>query len=288
MIELPEQVREALSGRRAMIAFAAANLVFLLLDVAIAHSAFFRSRAELIPLFVSGAGGPLALLVALLPRSAWSRGLLWIVAAAALGTGIAGLILHVGAESLMQPTLHRLVYSAPVIAPLSYAGLGVLLLAAEHARDELQRGRWVELLTGLGLFGNFALCLLDHAQNGFWAPIEWLSVAAGALGGLAFVTSAAAREERVNERLFLWIVLALMAGTGVLGAALHLRAVLASTAASLLQRVQYGAPVFAPLLYVDLAVLGAMGLLARASPSRGASVVAGFGRGQEHPGRTGA
>jgi hypothetical protein len=276
MIELPEPVREALSGRKALIAFAAANLVFLLLDVAIAHSAFLHSRAELIPLFVSGVGGPLALLVALVPRSGWSRGVLWIAAAAAVATGIAGLILHVGAESLMRPTLHRLVYSAPVIAPLSYAGLGVLLLAAEHARDELQRGRWVELLTGLGLFGNFALCLLDHAQNGFWAPIEWLSVAAGALGGLAFVTAAAAREERVNERLFLWIVVALMAGTGMLGAALHLRAVLASTAPSLLQRVQYGAPAFAPLLYVDLAVLGAIGLLARASPSRGTSVVAGI------------
>jgi hypothetical protein len=272
MIDLPEQVREALSGRRALIAFAAANLVFLLLDVAIAHSAFYRSRAELIPLFVSGVGGPIALLVALVPRSAWSRGLLWIAAAAALATGVTGLVLHVGAESLMRPTLQRLVYSAPVVAPLSYTGLGLLLLAAEHAREELQRARWVALLTGLGLLGNFALCLVDHAQNGFWAKIEWLSVAAGALGGLAFVTAAAMREMRVNERMFLWIVLALMAGTGVLGAALHLRAVLESTAPSLLQRVQYGAPVFAPLLYVDLAALGAMALLGRVSPSRAASV----------------
>ena len=48
-------------------------------------------------------------------------------------------------------------------------------------------------------------------------------------------------------------------------------AVLASTGASLLQRVQHGAPTFAPLLYVDLAVLGATGLLARASPSAVAS-----------------
>jgi len=191
-------------------------------------------------------------------------------------------------EALATELVCVLRYKYHAIAAVGIDSESVKKEFAEHARDELQRGRWVELLTGLGLFGNFALCLLDHAQNGFWAPIEWLSVAAGALGGLAFVTSAAAREERVNERLFLWIVLALMAGTGVLGAALHLRAVLASTAASLLQRVQYGAPVFAPLLYVDLAVLGAMGLLARASPSRGASVVAGFGRGQDLPGRTGA
>src|SRR6202022_4927925 len=151
-----------------------------------------------------------ALLAPPLPRSAWSRGLLWIVAAAALATGIAGLVLHVGAESLMRPTLHRLVYSAPVIAPLSYAGLGVLLLAAEHARDELQRGRWVELLTGLGLFGNFALCLLDHARNGFWAPVEWVSVAAGALGGLSLCAAAAAREAPAAERGFLWPALVLM------------------------------------------------------------------------------
>jgi len=263
MIELPEAAREALSGRRALIAFTASNLLFLLLDVAIAHSAFLRSRAEFIPLYVSGIAGPVALLVALVPQTAWSRGLLWVAAAASMATGFGGLVLHLGADSLVRPTLYRLVYSAPIIAPLSYAGLGALLLVAEHAKDDLQRGRWVELLTGLGLIANFVLCLLDHAQNGFWAPIEWVSVAAGALGGFAFLAAAAQREVRVEERQFLWIVLALMAGTGVLGSALHLRAVLASTGASLLDRVQYGAPIFAPLLYVDLAALGAIGLLAR-------------------------
>jgi hypothetical protein len=267
--ELPEALRSALSGRRAVLVFAAANLLFLLLDVAIAHSSFYRSRAELIPLFVSVLAGPLALAVAFLPREGWTRGILWIAAAAAIATGIVGLVLHLGAGALTQPTLQRLVYSAPIIAPLAYSGLGLLLLVGEHAAGDDLRGRLVQGLAGLGLLGNFLLCLLDHAQNGFWAPVEWLSVAAGAVGGLAFGGAALLAEEKPQERSFLWIVALLMAVTGLLGAALHLRSVIATPTGTWLERVQYGAPIFAPLLFVDLAALGAIGLLARGGELRG-------------------
>ena len=141
------------------------------------------------------------------------------------------------------------------------------MLVAEHAAAA-PRGRLIELLAGLGLFGNFALCLLDHAQNGFWAPVEWGSVAAGALGGLALCTAAASSEERPQERRFLWIVLGSMVATAALGATLHLRGLLEATGQPLLEKLQYGPPLFAPMLFADLAALGALGMLARSHGER--------------------
>lgn len=271
MNELPAAAVAALSGRRAAILFAAANLLFLLVDVALAHSAFLRSRAELVPLAVSAIAGPVTVVLAFLPNGVWPRLLLWTVAGGCMATGVVGTLLHLGAESLVRPTLHGLVYSAPIIAPLSYAGLGVLLLAAEHLRNDSARGRAIELLAGLGLLGNFVLCLLDHARNGFWAPVEWVSVAAGAIGGVALSAAAAVPEERPGERRFLWVLLAALVATAVLGSALHLHADLTAAGGTLLQRFQYGAPIFAPMLFADLAVLGALGLLTRVRPRPEAS-----------------
>jgi hypothetical protein len=253
-------IAEALSGRRAALLFGAFNLLFLFVDVALAHSSFQRSRAEYIPLVVSAVGGGIVLVCAIF-TGPLTRTWLWIVSLACVATGVLGLRLHFGSEAHL--TLHRLVYSAPLIAPLSYAGLGFLLLAAEHAPGPVQRGRMLQLLSGLGFFGNFALCLLDHAQNGFWAPVEWASVAAGALGGFALTTAALLPHETSGERRFVWGTLGLMTLVGLLGASLHLRANLQNPERPLLQRLQYGAPIFAPMLFVDLVVLGAMGLLAR-------------------------
>lgn len=260
-----DTVMRALAGRRAVLLFAAVNLLFLLPDVALAHSAFLASRAEFIPMWVSAVGGLLALTLAVMRlESLVVRAGLALVALVCLATGVAGMAFHLGSEALGKLSLHRLVYSAPIIAPLAYAGLGLLLLAGLFLRDGQQRGRAIELLAGLGLLGNFVLCLLDHAQNGFWAAVEWVSVVAGAVGGLSLVFAALVREERPGEQRFLWWVMAAMAVVGLLGAVFHVQADLGHEAhGELLDRLRYGAPVFAPLLFVDLAALGVLGMLTR-------------------------
>jgi hypothetical protein len=265
---LQQVVLEALASRRALLIFAAANLLFLLLDVGLAHSAYLHTRLEYVPLVTSVVGGTLAFVLGWLElnRPAVRIGLTF-VAALSLITGAWGLFLHLGAESLRKPTLYQLVYSAPIVAPLSYAGLGLLIAAAIYLPSSSARGRSAELLAGFGLFGNFILCLLDHARNGFWAPVEWVSVAAGAFGGVALVTEAAFSEGRRSERRFVWGTLAAMVAVAVLGTTLHLLADLRPQALSILERLRYGAPVFAPLLFGDLAALGALGLLSRSSAS---------------------
>lgn len=264
MTSIQQALLQVLAGQRALLVFAAANLLFLLADVGLAHSAYFHSPFEYVPLAVSAFGGTLAFILAWLSvEKGTVRAGLILVAAASIATGVWGLFLHLGSEILVRPTLHRLVYSAPTVAPLAYAGLGLLILAAVFVPSPIARGRCVEGLAGLGLLGNFLLCLLDHAQNGFWAPAEWLSVAAGAVGGVALIGRALTREDRSSERYFVWGVLAAMVAISVLGTTLHLAADLRPRNVSVLDRFRYGAPIFAPMLFADLAALGALGVLAR-------------------------
>ena len=73
--------------------------------------------------------------------------------------------------------------TAPFAAPLSYAGLGfLLLLNRTESPHSAGYGQWVTLLAAGGFAGNFALTLADHAQNGFFHASEWLAVLAAAFG----------------------------------------------------------------------------------------------------------
>lgn len=113
--------------------------------------------------------------------------------------------------------------------------------------------------TGFG--GNFALSLIDHAQNAFFYPTEWVPVVASALA----VGQLAAILLRRPTRWVLQVgfgVLALQVVTGFVGLGLHIAPLFSAEAAQtgLWDAVRYGPPVFAPLLFVDLSVLAALGL----------------------------
>ena len=113
--------------------FAVANLAFLTLDVFIAHSInAFHYPIERIPV-AFGVGGAAVLLVALAIdafdlRGRASRGAGYVVGAASILVGVAGLFLHLRSTFFDTQTLASLVYTAPFAAPLSFAGLGLLVL----------------------------------------------------------------------------------------------------------------------------------------------------------------
>jgi hypothetical protein len=115
--------------------------------------------------------------------------------------------------------------------------------------------------------GNFVLTLSDHAQNGFFSPAEWIGVVASAAAIGVLTAVVVVVDNRPLLRLCL-TVLALQVVVGLLGFGLHVAANLAQPASSLWDRFLYGAPAFAPLLFADLAILGALGLwgLERALP----------------------
>lgn len=151
-------------------------------------------------------------------------------------------------------------YAAPFIAPLSYAGVGLLLIMnrlTDHRTREWSL--WVMFLAWCGFCGNFVLSVIDHAQNGFFHASEWIPVASSALAVGFLLIPLFARVDRPFLQLCA-AILGLQALVGVTGFVLHGLADVNGTGPTLLDRIVYGAPILAPLLFADLVILAGIGL----------------------------
>ena len=159
--------------------FVCSNLAFLVLDVAIAHAVnAFARPAEWVPVAFAALGAAALVpgIVRMWRRGAPPGGADSSVGWAGVVTGVAGLLFHLQSQFFATTTLHSLVYSAPFVAPLSFAGLGLLLLANRMIpAGSAEWARWVLFLALGGFAGNFVLSLTDHAQNGFFNPLEWVA-----------------------------------------------------------------------------------------------------------------
>lgn len=255
--------------------FVAANLAVLAGDIVLAHSVnHFRIWAEYIPLYFS-ADAPLLLLVAILARWRWRSPDAWrdigfLIGGLSVLVGLAGVVFHLQSSFFAERTLRSLTYAAPFVAPLAYAGLGFLLILNRmvEARREDQPNpewaRWVILLATGGFFGNFILCLTDHATNGFFLKTEWIPVISSALAtGFLIVPVIQPVTRRYLDVCL--AVLGLQAVVGVLGFGLHLWMNYNTPGGSLFEKSVYGAPPMAPLLFPNLVGLALIGLWELAS-----------------------
>jgi hypothetical protein len=239
-----------------------ANVAFLGLDIAIAHAAnHFERGAEWAPIAFSAAGTLLLLPTALGARAAIYRVLEVVVALGAIALGVLGMILHLRSAFFEEQTFANLVYSAPFVAPLAYVAIGLLLLLVRIERPgSPEIGWWLLVLALGGFLGNLGLSLLDHAQNGFFRWTEWIPVVVAAFT-TAFLFVAWLRPEGAIIRAT-YAVLAVAAATGALGFVLHIAADWRRPATRLSERFLFGAPAFAPMLFTNVAVLGALALWA--------------------------
>jgi hypothetical protein len=241
--------------------FAAGNLAFLALDILFAHAANgFARPVEWLPIVFSLVA-PLVLLPGMISPQVYARmrTMEMAMGLGSIGVGVAGMLLHLHSAFFVSQSLHALVYTAPFVAPLSYVGLGLLVLLS---RMEDPAGsawaHWVLLLALGGNLGNLGLSLLDHAQNGFFSVAEWVPVVMAAFG-TSFLFVALMRPEPRFLRLTL-AVMGVQAVVGGIGFALHLTADLHHLGERLWDRLIYGAPVFAPMLFADMALLAAIGM----------------------------
>ena len=246
--------------------FALLNLGGLTPDIFLAHSTnFFRHRTEYIPLVFSVAA-PVLLLpgVVLLARGQlrWWRILGFVVGWGSIVVGVAGLVLHLESQFFQQWTLASLVYAAPFAAPLAYTGLGFLLVMNRMVdADGMDWPLWVIFLALGGFAGNFVFSVTDHAQNGFYHRTEWIPVWSSAIAVGFMTVPLLARVGRPYLRLCVLLML-VQGGVGLLGFVLHFRADIYGIGPTLFDRVVYGAPVFAPMLFPDLVLLSLIGLWA--------------------------
>jgi hypothetical protein len=253
--------------RLALELFALANLGFLSADIYLAHSVnLFHHWAEYIPLVFSMIA-PIVLLVGLVALQWHSSLMTWrllgfMIGWIAVGVGITGLILHLDSRFFHERTLDSLVYTAPFAAPLSYTGIGLLLIMNRMVDSEsAEWPNWVLLLALGGFVGNFIFSLSDHAQNGFFHVTEWIPVASSALAVGFLLVPFLVQVDRayVTTCGALMIV---QGAVGLLGFYYHVAADLHGPSPSRMDDFIYGAPAMAPLLFPNLALLTVIGLLA--------------------------
>ena len=240
------------------------NLGGLAPDIFLAHSVnAFHSRAEYTPLIFSLAA-PMLLLPALgalaTGRMTPWRWLGFLVGGTAILIGITGLVLHLQSQFFQECTLASLVYAAPFAAPLAYTGLGSLLLMNRMLADEeTEWAQWVVFFALGGFAGNFIFSLTDHAQNGFFHRTEWIPVISSGVAVGFLIIPVVQKADRAFSRLCGFVMLA-QAAVGALGFGFHALADWHKIGGNLFQRVVHGAPIFAPTLFCDLAVLAGIGL----------------------------
>ncbi|MCH8146639.1 MAG: hypothetical protein IH987_01400 [Planctomycetes bacterium] len=254
------------SRRRRLVVdlFVLANIAFLALDIYIAHSVNnFAHPLEWVPFVFSVAATPI-LGLAIVAEWKFGRGagrrLGLLTGWVAIAVGIGGMILHLKSQFFAAQTIHSLVYTAPFAAPLAYAGLGFLILMNRMVdANDTAWGRWV-VLFGLGGFvGNFILSLCDHAQNGFFLLTEWIPVVSSAYAVSFFALAVFMPLNGSFLGVCLYLALA-QAVVGALGFLLHLHGISGGVSSLLRENILFGPPVFAPLLFANLAVLVGIGL----------------------------
>ena len=183
-----------------------------------------------------------------------------VVGGVSVAIGIAGLIYHLKSQFFEELTIKSLVYTAPFAAPLSYSGIGFLLLLNRMVAPNTDEWRrWVIFMAFGGFVGNFVLTLCDHAQNGFFSTAEWIPVFSSAVAvGFLFTLIVSPTD----QPLLNWsgVVLVIQILVGILGFVLHFQSILASTEPHFFDKIVYNAPVFVPLLFPNIALLGLIGI----------------------------
>lgn len=243
------------------------NLTFLTFDILYAHSMNkFGHWAEYIPLIFSILAGMILLpsIVQTYRQETIREGYhywagFWMGWLSFL-VGFSGFIFHLHSSFFEQMTMQSLVYAAPFVAPLAYAGIGLLLLLNRNLPpDSKEWGRWITFLALGGFAGNFVLSVTDHAQNGFFYVTEWIPVVTSALVTGFLLTVVVINADRKFYNICFG-VLAIQFLVGILGFFFHILGNITDPSSDIVTSFIYGAPAFAPLLFPNLAILGVFGV----------------------------
>jgi hypothetical protein len=286
-----------LSRDQLMLLMAATNEIFLGIDTYLAHSISGTIRPyEWIPIIFGPIAGALLLLAGLIALR--RRPLATIIAAvtllASIGVGLLGAYFHWARAILpsgppgQQVTVTLLVWAPPILAPLTFALVGLLGISAAWIEDpadsgvlRLLMGRHIRLpysktrayffMVGLGTLATVVSSVLDHARTNFENPWLWVPTVAGVFGTVvALMLGALDRPTRADLITFAATMLLLIA-VGVVGALLHVSFDLIAEGTVVVERFIRGAPFLAPLLFSNMGALGLIALLDPAEVSRQAA-----------------
>lgn len=269
-------IRLPMEKNRLLLIFVGINLFFTGIDVALAHSInHFIPVYEWIPIFYFPIGAISCFIIAFQPTpQKWAAVVHIILMSAGILVGVLGTAFHLNAilNPLGSLTWSWIVFGSPVLAPLAFAGISLLGLYAVTEEVEGQEGvlkipglgtfqapisrsKHFLWLVGLGFGASALTSIIDHAQYGY-TPYKLIAIVFGIFATSVVITITVSKTwTRRDELVYFWTMIAAIV-VGVMGFGFHLSADLAGTGGLSLERMLVFAPVFAPLLYGDLGMLG--------------------------------
>lgn len=245
--------------------FLIANFGFLSLDIYLAHSVnSFAEWTQWIPFFLSIGAALFLGISGVVTKFNLQKGIYkWVgilIGSISILTGAAGVYYHLHSQFFQIMSIKSLVYTAPFVAPMAYCGLGFLLVMNRMVQaDKMEWGQWVLFFALGGFLGNFILALCDHAQNGFFYGTEWIPVVASAFA-VTFLFVSILKDSSASVLKIIGLLMIVQIAVGSLGFAFHFLADFSRADGFSIDDFTYGAPIFAPMLFANLATLALLGI----------------------------
>jgi len=177
-----------------------------------------------------------------------------------------------------QVSVPLLVWAPPILAPLTFALIGLLGISASWIEDPPDSGvlvipggrriafpfnksRAFFLIVGMGNLATLISSVLDHARSNFSNPWVWVPLTVGIFGTAVALTLGFIKTPRRADLAVYLAAMLLMILTGMIGLLLHIRFDLTTQGAIVFERMIRGAPVMAPMLFADMGTIGLIALL---------------------------
>lgn len=276
-----------LSRDQIMMLMAATNLIFLGIDIVLAHSISGTIVPyEWIPIIFGPTAGALLLVAGLIamrnrPLATW---LATAVLIGSIAVGLLGAYFHVVravqpfAPAGQRVNIDLLVWGPPILGPLTFSLVGLIGISAAWMEDPPDSGvlliapdrklrlpysktRAYFFMISMGVLATLISSVLDHARTSFSNSWLWVPTLAGVFATVvAAVLGMLDEPSRFDLQVYVGSMLLLMV-VGVVGLGLHIRGNLIAEGTVVGERFIRGAPFLAPLLFADMGALGVVTLL---------------------------
>ncbi len=270
-----------------MLLMAAINELFLSLDIYLAHSTNGTiTPREWIPIIFGMASGILLLLAGIIALRfrPFATIIANFVLLGSIVVGVLGVYFHlvraglIGGGSSPTASLGLLVWAPPFLGPLSFTLVGLLGISAAWVEDPPDSGRlrllgqrhillpYAKTRAYLMIVSLFALITVisstfDHARTHFANPWLWLPLAAGIFAAVVATALGLIEHPTRADMITYAAAMILLIVVGAVGALLHARSNLVAENLIVVERFIRGSPLFAPLLYANVGLLGLIALL---------------------------
>ena len=201
-----------------------------------------------------------------------------------IAVGLLGAYFHIsravlaGAPVGQQTSISLTIWAPPVLAPLTFALVGVLGLSAIWVEQPVDSGiliffggRRIQLpysktrgyffWVSMAMLATLISSVLDHARTDFSNPWLWVPTAAGILGVIVSLGIGVVNQHSKGDIWVYFVSMVLIIIVAVTGAVLHALTNLSVNDSIVVERFIRGAPILAPLLFADIASLGIVVLL---------------------------